>query len=413
MVSAFFPPIGGVGVQRITKFVRHLPELGWNPIVLTVPTYSTRMPKDPSMINDVPESIKIYRPFFYNYRKIVPGEINKLINPITKRIFYPDLYVPWNYFVFRTVEKIIKKQKIDVAFFNLSPFSTMLLAEKIKREFHLPVILNLRDPFSFNNYLIIKNNPQEISRAQNLERTIFPKMDAIIGVTPYIVEQYRALLPELKDKIQLITNGYDETDFANLDPEKSKHTANFTIGYNGSVSSIVPIQPLLKAIYHLYQHKNITIKLNIASNDSFKKISSQCPDCARAGLIEYKGFLPHAKSLENLCNSHILAIMFKIDATTDGAYSGKIFEYLRMKKPILLLNKKDSQVAKLIQETKTGTAVNIDNQEEIQQALLFYYEQWKNNQLVHQPNWEKIRQFDYRELTKKLAAIFNNLAGRE
>ena len=85
IISAYFPPIGGIGIQRITKFVRYLPTFNWNPIVLTIPTWSAKLPKDPSVLNEISSEIDIYRPFYFDYRKIVPGDLAKLLRPLIRQ----------------------------------------------------------------------------------------------------------------------------------------------------------------------------------------------------------------------------------------------------------------------------------------------------------------------------------------
>lgn len=412
IISAFFPPIGGVAVQRITKFVKYLPDFGWNPIVITIPTWSSTMPRDPSMLTEIPSTIKVHRPFYFDYRRVIPGDIAKLIRPLTRKYLYPDRYRLWNFFALKFIRQLLTKEKIERVFVNLSPFSTLLLAFHIKKEFDIPVIINFRDPFSFNNYLILNKKSTEIQRALDIECHAFPVFDAIVCVTPYLQEKYQSLFPEIRNKFRLITNGFDESDFLNLNLNEIEDRESFSIGYNGSVSKLVPIEPLLEAIYKIYLKQGIKIKLNIASKDSIQKILARYQACEKYGLIQYKGFLPHKESLENLCESQIVAIMFENSQTTEGAYSGKIFEYLRLDKPILLLNNKTSHVAKLIQQTNTGTCVNIDNQDEIVAAILDYYQQWKNGQLKHEPNREEIRKFDYKNLTQQLVSIFEEISDR-
>jgi glycosyltransferase involved in cell wall biosynthesis len=410
MISANFPPVGGVGVQRITKLVKNLPSLGWNPIVITVPTYSRKSTKDYSMMKELPENLEVHRPFYFDYRKIVPGDIAKLFKSWEKKYLFPDKYVIWNHFAFQCIKEITQKQKIDVAFVNIPPFSGLLLADKIKRTLNLPTIVNFRDPFSFNNYIRLEDREEERRRSVEIEKSVFPQLDRIICVTPYVIKRYGELFPNLKGKFELIPNGYDENDFSEIDTSAPAKASGFSMGYNGSVSSLVPIEPLLNAIYEIYTTHNINITLNIASQNSQSKFEKKSPECFHAGLVNFKGFLPHRESLENLATSNVLAIMFANDPATIGAYPGKVFEYFRMNRPILLLNNRVSPLARLIvDKTKSGVAVNIDNQKEIIQAILNFYELWKSDKLTHAPDWSEIRKFEYGNLTQKLVEIFEDV----
>lgn len=410
MISANFPPIGGVGVQRITKLVKNLPPLGWNPIVITVPTYSRKSTKDYSMMKELPENLEVLRPFYFDYRKIIPGDIAKLFKYWEKKHLFPDKYVIWNHFAVQRMKEITQKRKIEVAFVNIPPFSGLLLADKIKRNLNLPTIINFRDPFSFNNYIRLEDREEERRRSEEIEKSILPQLDKIICVTPYVVERYGELFPNLTETFELIPNGYDESDFAELDTSPPAKSSGFSIGYNGSVSSLVPIESLLTAIYEIYSTHNIKITLNIASQNPKSKFEKKSPECFDAGLVNFKGFLPHRESLENLSTSNILAIMFANDPATIGAYPGKVFEYFRMNRPILLLNNRISPLARLIvDKTKSGVAVNIDNQTEIVQAILNFYELWKKDELNHTPDWSEIRKFEYGNLTQKLVQTFENV----
>jgi hypothetical protein len=215
--------------------------------------------------------------------------------------------------------------------------------------------------------------------------------------------------------MHLITNGYDENDFTGIEsgPVSGGPPPGgsvFTIGYNGSHSRLAPMAPLVNALCAIYETRGLRMKLNIATNDPLPKFKAKFPKLFEYGLVDFKGFLPHRESLRNLSGCNLLAFMFADSPATEGAYSGKVFEYLRIGRPIVLLHRRDSDIARLIAGTGSGTTVNIGSPDEIVREFVHYHDLWKAGRPAHAPDLEKIRAFDYRNLTMSLARLFEKTA---
>jgi glycosyltransferase involved in cell wall biosynthesis len=400
--------MGGIGVQRVVKIIKYLVPLGYDITVLTVPENSTRFKKDQSMFKDLPSDVKVLRPFFYDYKRIIPGEIAKLFKPFERRYLFPDRFRMWNYFCLKKIKELTQADKYDLVFINCPPFSGVELAGEIKNRFDLKVFLNLRDPFSFNNYYILKNSFAKKTKASIIESDAFNKVDGIVTVTPSHFKKYCELYPQISAKFSIVTNGFDKDDFDIVSPEKNE-TEFFKIGYSGSFSSLVPLEPLLEAIYELNTDNGTKIKFSISTNQSESKVASLHKKCYDSGYIEYLGFLPHKKSISNLSSSHLLAMAFADSPSTEGSYPGKVFEYIKVGKPILLLNNHTSEISRLIKETKTGSCVNINNRNEIIEKLLALYREWtEKNSLNYEPDLAMIENYDYGNIVIKLDKIFNS-----
>jgi len=400
VISAYFPPIGGIGVQRISKQVKYLHKNGYNPIVITTPKYSTKMIHDESMWKDIPSEIEIYRPFFYEYSKIIPGEIRKLLRPLEKKILFPDQFVVWNYFVKKKILALKKRIDFSTVILNLSPFSGILLVKFLKEKLKLKVIVNLRDSFSFNFYYISQNRKKEIIKSKKIEEKTFKFCDSIILPTPNILKEYQKIYPKYKNKFFLIPNGFDEEDFAKtkIPPQ------NFTIYYSGSFSSMTPLQPLLRAVSGVNKKHKISIVVSIATNLSLKKIKNVYPEGYHNGYVKFLGFLPHKENILNFSKANLLAISLANNKlTADFVYSGKLLEYINADTPILLLNNSTSAAAKLIEKTHSGFCVNIDSQKDIQDLLFKLYSQWKKEKKIFfQPDKYEIQKYNYKNLIKLL-----------
>lgn len=409
ILAVNFPPIGGVGVIRTVKFVRYLQSFGWKPLVVTLPCGATKRFQDKSLLQDLPREIEIHRPFFFDYRKIIPGEIAKLVKPIENRINFPDKYIQWNHFAFKYIEdKILPKKKIDLIYTSVSPHSTLLLAQKLKQHFNIPFVVDFRDPFSFSQYSILdsKSDSDREKKARQIERSVFNDADYIINVSKIWKEKYEELYPEIVPKSAVIHNGYDEEDFQDF---IKKRNEIFSVGYNGTFSRIVPIEPLISAIIEIHKKEKVSIKLNIATPIKLSKLKSKYSYLFQNGLIDYKGFLPYKKSLKILYESDAAILILNDIPATEGQIPAKTFEYLRINSPIMLLYKKGSSLSKLIEETGTGFTVNIKDHDEIVNGLLNLYKNWKNGKQEYNPNREEIKKYERKYLTQKISNIFNML----
>jgi glycosyl transferase family 4 len=408
ILAVHFPPSGGVGVIRTLKLTKYLPDLGWEPIVVSLPLRATKRVVDHSLLDEIPQNIEIHRPFFYDYRKIIRGDINKLLRPALNRIHFPDKYVQWNYFAFKYIRDMLLPHKhIDLVYTSVGPHSSMLLAHKLKRHAGIPFVVDFRDPFSFRQYALLESKSAWQSRAEKMERRVLMDADHINNVSRVWKEKYEHMYPEIITKSSLIHNGYDEDDFLGLKTESSNDV--LTLGYNGTFSRLVPLDPLIKAIDEIHRQHGIVIRLNIATPTQKRKLISRYPYVFEHGLIAHKGFLPHKESLRNLCQSDVSLLILNDIEATEGMIPAKTFEYLRIQKPILLLHRRNSFLSEIITKTRTGMTVNISSHEEIVKTLLLLHKRWSDNTLDADPDWHQIRKFDRKYLTRQMAKIFDRL----
>jgi len=408
VLAVHFPPAGGVGVIRTLKFIKHLPSFDWKPIVLSLPEGATKRVMDRSLLEKIPRGTDIQRPFFYDYRKIIGGDIDKLLRPLLDRIHFPDKFVQWNYFAYKYIsKKILPFSDIDLVYASVGPHSTMLLAHKLKQHFNIPIVIDFRDPFSFSQYNLLDKQESRQSNAEKIEAAVFRDADHIINVSRIWKEKYERLYPDIVSKSSLIHNGYDEDDFAF--PKQIIKNDFFTLGYNGTFSRLVPLAPLLSAITDIHQNYGIAIRLNIATPTLKRKLTSRFPYLFENKLIEFKGFLPHIESLQYLQQSDVAVLVLNDLVATEGMIPAKTFEYLRIGKPILLLHRRNGHLSEIIERTQTGLSVDISDREEIIQTLLHLQRQWSQGGIVLNPVRHEIERFERKRLTSRLAEIFDRL----
>ncbi len=276
ILAVNFPPSGGVGVIRTVKFIKYLPAHGWQPLVVTLPVKATKRIIDDSFIDEIPPEIEIHRPFFLDYRKYIGGDLAKLLRPVLSRILFPDKYVQWNRFAFNYIrDEVLPHQHIDLVYTSVGPHSTMLLAQRLMRSFDIPFVVDFRDPFSFRQYTVLDTKTAWQKRAEQIEAEVLKDAGHVINVSRIWQQKYEHMYPVITSKSSLIHNGYDDDDFHNLDSQKANEV--MTLGYNGTFSRLVPLEPIVAAIMEIHQRHGISIRLNIATPIPPKKLTSQYP----------------------------------------------------------------------------------------------------------------------------------------
>ena len=403
-----FPPSGGVGVIRTVKFVKYLPAFGWQPIVVTLPVKATKRIIDDSFASQIPSQIEIHRPYFWDYRRFIGGDIAKLLRPVLNRLLFPDKYVQWNRFAFNYIrDKVLPHQQIDLTYTSVGPHSTMQLARRLKQAFNIPFVVDFRDPFSFRQYTLLDAKTSWQKRAEQIEAQVLKDAGHVINVSRIWQQKYENMYPFIASKSSLIHNGYDEGDFENLDFKHDNH--DLTLGYNGTFSRLVPLSPIVSAIMEIHQRHDISIRLNIATPIPKRKLISKYPYCFEHNLIVHKGFLPHRESLNNLARSDIALLILNDIPATEGMLPAKTFEYVRMQMPILLLHRQNGFLSEIVDRTQTGLTVDINDHQAIVKTLLHLQQLWAKGELSVDPNWTAIKKFDRQALTQKLAQVFASI----
>ncbi|MCX6255194.1 MAG: glycosyltransferase, partial [Bacteroidia bacterium] len=230
IITYYWPPSGGAGVQRWLKFSRYLPQFGWEPAILTVdPEYAAYPVIDNSLTDDLPLSIKVHRTHAINYFSIykkdkskIPtaGFANSVDNTLKGKIlrfirgnfFIPDPRRGWNKYAFKKACEIIETEGIKHVITTSPPHSTQLIGLKIRKKYPgIKWIVDLRDPWT-DIYYYKQFYPTFISKIidRGFERSVLKNADRIITVGPSLKDLFSLKLKGIANKIEVITNGYDE-----------------------------------------------------------------------------------------------------------------------------------------------------------------------------------------------------------
>ncbi len=423
IITYYWPPAGGPGVQRWLKFAKYLPDFGWKPIIYTPenPSYPLL---DETLMKDVPENIemvrtKIWEPYQLaeklnkSNKKFKAGQFDvgknqswksKLSIWVRGNFFIPDARVFWVKPSVTFLEKYLKKNKIDTIITSGPPHSLHLIGLGLKNKMpDLKWVADFRDPWTeISYYKHLKLTKSSDKKHRQLESAVFKNADITLATSYTDAENFR----KAGANAFCITNGYDESDSGKK--AKGQNLQNgqaFNLSYIGVLEQLRNPENLWKALDEL-------IKENAEFAADFKlkfvgriddKILHSIENSSLKNHILNLGYLAHGKAVEEMQNSDMLLITNFPNEASKGIIPGKIFEYLASGKQILSFGPDKADVAKILEETQAGKHFSYQDTENIKKFILEKYELWKNDSLIE--NTQHIEQFSRKNLTQQLTEV--------
>jgi glycosyltransferase involved in cell wall biosynthesis len=417
IITYYWPPSGGAGVQRWLKFAKYLPEFGWQPVILTVdPKYASFPQRDESLALEVDAGCMVYttKSFeLYNLYKLISGKkevpyggfaneskeglFQKASKFLRGNFLLPDPRRGWNKYALKKAEELIREFKIDTVVTTSPPHSTQLIGLKLKQKFNIRWIADLRDPWTdIYYYNQFKHTALARKIDLNFEREVVENVDLLITVSEDLKRIFaeKSNLP-IENKTVVIPNGFDEDDFrrTNIPTENRK-----VITYTGTISEAYDVDSLLEALCLLSEDSKSQILVRFVG-----KVPSSVDARFRSSGIEVElvGYVDHAKSIEYLFRSDLLLLVIPKVKNNRGILTGKFFEYLASQKPILAIGPTDGDLAKIIRETQCGKLFDYDDSKGM---LQFIQEKLALPKITMKT--ELASQYSRKELTQKLTESF-------
>lgn len=435
-ITYYFPPAGGPGVQRVTKFIRYLNDFGWTPIVL-VPEKPEYQARDASLEKELPVDLIIRRaPIFepYSlYRKFTgkPAGQSLDVNVIkeagtklslTERIaefirgtlFIPDARIGWYWSAVKEGKRILREYPVQMIYSSSPPYTPALIARRMHRISKLPWVAGFRDPWTgFHNTPDRWLLPRMLD--ESMERSVFQEASKVEVAWKGIAEDALSKYPDLdRGKFVHIPNGFDSADFPETDIAKraaKPENEKCTITYSGSLYG--PRNPLsfLKAIEQLIERNEIDpAKLHLRFVGRFgAEIHEMLDRPLIRDMVEKIEYVPHARAVELLLESDALLLIVDDVPSVAQIVPGKVYEYLGAMRPIIAIAPPSGAIGDLLRETNAGEAVaqsDIDSQARIIKQV---YNDWNSDTSSFAMEPEKISRYERREATKSLAALFDTL----
>lgn len=359
IITYYWPPSGGAGVQRWLKFSKYLPLYGWEPVILTVdPDYATYPAFDTTLEKEIPDTTRVFRTkatdwfrfyskdktkvpsagFATNADNSVKGKISRFIRG---NFFIPDPRRGWNRFAIRKACELINNENIRHIITTSPPHSTQLIGLELKKRFPgLNWICDLRDTWT-DIYYYDLFYPTALARRidRNFEKEVLKNADRIITVGDNLALSF-ANTAGVKNKISVLPNGYDENDFEGIAPV---HNERFTISYIGTISASYPIDGFLEALNQLIK----------AGKDFILRFAGAVPQDARDRIIsilgetrtDFTGYVEHREAIRVLASSDLLLLVIPDTKQNKIITPGKVFEYLATGKPVLYIGPPDGDAA--------------------------------------------------------------------
>lgn len=395
-----FPPI--IGDWRGMGFVRLLPESGWQPIVISAE--SVKYGKDYSLLQKIPDEIEIHR---VGHRE-PSGEWQYARSKLRINYDFPDYFKGWYSPALREARKILQKEKIDLIFSSSPPYTSALIAMKLKKEFNIPWVAEWRDPWSGNEFLNLAYDKTLIRPLRDLqkfqirrsEKDILKIADKTIVVSWHHQKQLSELQGVETEEIEVITNGYDESDFQELKTQPL-YPDKLTIVFLGSFYPQFR-EPILKFL---------EVVGEVAGDAEVAFIG-------RGAIALQDINMPNLTCVLHLVKEKALALaagsdfLFIIMPPYAKWIPMKIYEYLRIGKPVLALVPKDGDVARIIEEAKAGFVLSYEK-EEMKKQLKAIFGQWREGGFKDfHPDGEYVSQFERRNLTTRLVNIFDEVSAQ-
>lgn len=431
----FFPPLSGSGVQRTLKFIKYLPQYGYMPVVETVKE-GHNFAHDIKLLNEVPECVKIYRSnsgetlWLRNIIEKVSsiknrnnkenkniastnndetnkiGIKDKIFRYIELNFLIPDSKIRWYRHAIKNVDKILKEEDIGYIFSSSYPYTVHLIALHAKKKTNLPWIADFRDPWVGNVFMTEGHSQKRKKKEYQLESEVVKYADKIIMVTEPICEIYKNRYPKYKDKFLTITNGFDSSDYNNIDEIKYD---KFTICYSGILTQGQNPETLCKAIENLIEEnkigkEDIQIKFIGFIIDGYRQLFENYRIKDNVEILPY---MTHDECLRYMKGANINLIILADKEESKSVFTGKIFDYIGVEKPILGIMPQGGVASDLIREKGIGSSFNHGDTENVARFIYEIYNTYKDNKEVKYNYIEKCNEFDRYNLTGKLVEIFD------
>lgn len=363
LVSYHFPPVGGAGVQRPVKFVKHLRRFGWDVSVLMAANPSVPV-FDDSLLSDIPdethlEKARTWEPDYSlkknmatqnqtspsaNILSSIKSRCRKTVKAGAGLLLQPDAQILWYPNAFKAGKKLLKNVHHDAIMATAPPYSNLILASKLKKRFHLPLVSDFRDEWDLSSKYLENHQQDRISNLiqMRLQKSVMHHSDAIVATTQASTERLIDRAHQFRtDAIgRCIYNGFDQDDFLHLEElqNSSVEQKKFRIVYTGTLWNLTTVEPLINAIESIHQDQPEVLK-NLELQFIGRKTSEQLALLERlhqtnCTLINEE-YCAHHEALKKMATADALCLLLSDVEGANRVAPAKLFEYLAIKREIL------------------------------------------------------------------------------
>ncbi len=416
IITYYWPPAGGPGVQRWLKFVKYLGEFDIEPVVFTVanPSYPII---DHSLQEEVPTDVevltqRIWEPNtllnkggqkksagFLEQKRSVLGSFMKYVRA---NFFIPDARKFWIAPSVKTLRDFLQKNPVEVVITTGPPHSVHLIGLELVKQLPLKWLADFRDPWTeidyFHNLPLTKRS---LIKHQRLEKQVVEKADAVVVVGNTMADSYK----KLNQNTHVITNGYDDSK----ESKPASLDVKFSLVHIGMLNADRNHDILWKALGELCSEnsefkEDLELKFigktteGVQQSAKLYKLESCC---------HYIDYVEHHEVLSYQQNAQLLLLLVNRVPSAKGIITGKIFEYLQARRPILAIAPEDGDLAAILNTTQAGICIDFSDMVTLKETILKWYHQFKSNTLAVDSTG--IERYHRKNLTQELASILKQL----
>lgn len=431
VITYYWPPTGGSGVQRWVKFARYLPSEGWQPVIYT-PENPEQLAVDHSLEKEIPEEAEIIKTHITEpyelYKKFLRrsghGKEAVEVNPVNAQnkslaqkvamwvrgnFFRPDPRCMWIRPSVKYLKKYLEEHPVDLIVSTGPPQSMHLIGRRLAKETGLPWIADFRDPWTKIFYFKHLSMTRATERWHHkMEKKVLDDATVVVAVSPLVQKEFQEVT---KTPVELITNGFDESDYPETNASESAggpdkdftvtHTGLFAADGNPTVLWDVLAE---KCAEDSDFRKHLKIKL-IGKTD-IQIIRSIEDSGLKENLIDL-GYQPHEVAVDEQRKASLLILPLRKEPEYKAVLPGKLFEYIASRRPVLGIGQPDGAMAMIMDSTKTGTVLDWNDREAVGRFIdLCWCDHCKGTLTVEGTD---ISQFTRRNLTRRMAELFDRI----
>lgn len=422
IITYYWPPSGGSGVQRWVKFSKYMPSNGWQPVIYT-PENPEAPSQDWSLVRDIPEEAEVVkRPIteiYSLYRSLTGKAATKEVNPINHQkktlkqklmmalrgnLFIPDPRVSWVRPSVNFLVKYLKEHPVDVLVSTGPPHSMHLIAKKVSEKTGIPWIADFRDPWTKMFYFKhLQLSAWANRRHEKLEKAVLDSCDTVVAVSPLVQDEFMEMT---STPVELITNGFDPDDFS----VKAEPDGFFNVTHTGLFASDGNPDILWEALSRRCAvdaqfDQKLRIRL-VGKTD--REITDAIRDHGLEKHLVDLGYQDHTVAVREQKNSSMLILPLRKEPEYRATLPGKLFEYLAACRPVLGIGQTDGAMARILGQTGAG---EVYEWEDMKAMEAFIDKCWRLH--LEGGEWNQdgdIEQYSRTATTARMTALMEKLA---
>ncbi len=448
VISYYWPPTGGSGVQRWVKFAKYLPQEGWQPVIYT-PENPEQLAVDASLASEVPAEAEIVRTRIFEpyslYKRVLRGSGHSReaveVNPVNAQnksflqkaamwvrgnFFRPDPRCLWIRPSVKFLKKYLEEHPVDLIVSTGPPQSMHIIGMKLARETGLPWIADFRDPWTKIFYFKHLSMTRATERwHKRMEKKVLDEATGVVAVSPLVQQEFQAMT---RTPVELITNGFDECDFEGEAPyeDMGNHThgdaaetgkepsaggqdKDFTITHTGLFAADGNPTVLWEVLAEKCRsdasfRKLLKIRL-IGKTDI--QITGSIEAAGLSGNLIDMGYQPHDKAIEEQRSASLLILPLRKEPEYKAVLPGKLYEYLASWRPVLGIGQPDGAMSMILNQTGTGVVIDWNDKASLARFIDTCWEKHLKGELT--VGDADISRFTRRNLTRQMARLFDDV----